>query len=82
MESLSKRLACFDYVVCRHTEKEVADKTCYLSHLQHTDTGLTSPCTDFIPPRWPSDKASASRAEDPGFESRFRRDFFGVESYQ
>ena len=22
-------------------------------------------------------KASASRAEDPGFESRFRRDFFG-----
>ena len=25
-------------------------------------------------------KASASRAEDPGFESR--RDFFGVESYQ
>ena len=27
-------------------------------------------------------KASALRAEDPGFESRFRRDFFGVESYQ
>ena len=27
-------------------------------------------------------KASASRAEDPGFKSRFRRDFFGVESYQ
>ena len=27
-------------------------------------------------------KASASRAEDPGFESRLRRDFFGVESYQ
>ena len=34
------------------------------------------------PPRWPSGKASASRAEDPGFESRMRRDFFGVESYQ
>ena len=33
------------------------------------------------PPRWPS-KASASRAEGPGFESRLRRDFFGVESYQ
>ena len=29
-----------------------------------------------------SGKASASRAEDPGFESRLRRDFFGVESYQ
>ena len=27
-------------------------------------------------------KASASRAEDPRFESRWRRDFFGVESYQ
>ena len=27
-------------------------------------------------------KASASRAEDPGLESRLRRDFSGVESYQ
>ena len=27
-------------------------------------------------------KASAARAEDPGFESRLRRDFFGVESCQ
>ena len=27
-------------------------------------------------------KASASRAEGPGFESRLRQDFFGVESYQ
>ena len=27
-------------------------------------------------------KASASRAEDPGFEARWRRDFSGVESYQ
>ena len=27
-------------------------------------------------------KASASRAEGPGFESRLRRDFFGVVSYQ
>ena len=27
-------------------------------------------------------KASDSRAEDPGFESRLRRDFFGFESYQ
>ena len=26
--------------------------------------------------------ASASRAEDPGFESRLRRDFPGVESHQ
>ena len=35
-----------------------------------------------LPPRWPSGKASATRAEDPGFESRLRWDFFGVESYQ
>ena len=27
-------------------------------------------------------KAPASRAEDPGFESRLRREFIGVESYQ
>ena len=27
-------------------------------------------------------KASALRAEDPGFESRLRRHFSGVESYQ
>ena len=27
-------------------------------------------------------KASASRAEGPGFESHLCRDFFGVESYQ
>ena len=27
-------------------------------------------------------KASASRSEDPGFESPLRRDFSGVESYQ
>ena len=27
-------------------------------------------------------KASASRAEHPGFESRLRRDYFRVESYQ
>ena len=27
-------------------------------------------------------KASASRAEDSGFESGLRQDFFGIESYQ
>ena len=34
------------------------------------------------PPCWPSGKASTSRAEGPRIESRLRRDFFGVESYQ
>ena len=36
----------------------------------------------YISPRWPSGKASVSRVEGLGFESRLRRDFFGVESYQ
>ena len=36
----------------------------------------------YIPPRWPSGKASVSRAEDPGFESSLGQDYFGVESYQ
>ena len=33
------------------------------------------------PPRWPSGKVSASRAEDPGFESRLQRDFFTGSSH-
>ena len=34
------------------------------------------------PPRWPSSKVFTSRAEGPGFESRLRRYFSGVKSYQ
>ena len=49
---------------------------------QPIDEESSSPSLRLSPPRWPSGKASASRAEDPGFESRLRRDFFGVESYQ
>ena len=45
-------------------------------------TNICSCLSPTRPPRWPSGKASASRAEDPGFESRLRRDFFVVESYQ
>ena len=47
-----------------------------------TSCALCSLVLRCSPPRWPSGKASASRAEDPGFESRLRRDFFGVEPYQ
>ena len=50
---------------------EVASLTCSSSLL-----------LSFGPLSWPGSKASASRAEDPGFESRLRQDFFGVESYQ
>ena len=47
-------------------------------------TGLCELCDSTMrgPPRWPSGKASASRAEDPEFEFHLREDFFGVESYQ
>ena len=39
-------------------------------------TARSSKTPDVGPPRWPSGKASASRAEGPGFESRLSRDFF------
>ena len=39
-------------------------------------TLIRRPPRDRRPPRWPSGKASASRAEGPGFESRLRRVFF------
>ena len=45
----------------------------------HFEVTTTTVCLFFgcLPPRWPSGKASTSRAEDPGFESRLRRDFLG-----
>ena len=48
---------------------------CPVTQLNHIFTDVP------FPSRWPSGKASASRAEGPWFESRLRRDFFGVESY-
>ena len=45
-----------------------------------TETFHQNPCirlTCTRPPRWPSGKASASRAEDPGFESRCAGIFSG-----
>ena len=47
---------------------------------QHDDAGSET-LPSLSPPRWPSGKVSASRVEDPGFQSRLSRDFFGVESY-
>ena len=43
------------------------------SVLDLLDLYLLIPCG--TPPCWPSGKASVSRVEDPGFESRLRRDF-------
>ena len=41
-----------------------------------------NPSPEMGSPHWLSGKASTSIAEDPGFESCLRRDFFGVKSYQ
>ena len=58
--------------------RRLRPKICvFLNLIKQSSRGLSH-----TPPRWPSGKASASNAEDPGFESRLRRDFFGVESYQ
>ena len=65
--------ACVDMCVCVHASKNVCVCGCVFVHMfvsMHNHlVGLVV-------------KASASRAEGPGFESRLRRDFFGVESYQ
>ena len=54
---------------CRHDFCAVrAHYTSYIFLCEHRLVGLVV-------------KASASKAEDPGFESRLRRDFYGVESY-
>ena len=69
----------FRMILCCYSETVDVGQLCCFSLWQYTDPGPVSPS---IPPHWPSGKASASRVEDPGFESRLRWDFFGVESYQ
>ena len=56
--------------------------SCCLSFCLVLFNSLSLPFSLLRPPRWPSGKASTSRAEGPGFESRLRQDFFRVESYQ
>ena len=48
--SVSQGRVCSDKFTCCHTEIEVADPTFYLTQSQYTDTGLTSPSADPIPP--------------------------------
>ena len=45
---VSQGRICSDKVTCCHTEIEVADQTFYLTQLQYTDTGSTSPSADPI----------------------------------
>ena len=56
----------------REEEEEEEDLT--TGYFDINSSGLNPP--DILSPHWPSGKASASRAKDPGFESRLRRDFF------
>ena len=37
---------CSDNCTCYHTEMEISDSTFYLTRLQYTDTGPTSPNVD------------------------------------
>ena len=60
---------CLGYSLNLDTMLRKEKNNCKASITQHRLVGLAV-------------KASASRAEGPGFESRWRRDFFGVESYQ
>ena len=48
--SVSQGRICSDNFTCCHTEIEAADPTFYLTQLQYTDTGPTSPSADPISP--------------------------------
>ena len=77
-----RRCFCLARVERNLNKKDVSMYACSAAVLAHSgpsarhfvkaSDGLVGPVV----------KASASRAEGPGFESRLRRDFFGVESYQ
>ena len=45
LASVSRGRICSDNFTCCHTEREVVDQT-YLTQLQYTDTGPTSPSAD------------------------------------
>ena len=47
---VSQGRMCSYNLTCCHTETEVANRTCHLSQLQHTDTGPTSPGPDPVTP--------------------------------
>ena len=40
----------YESFMCRHTETEAADQTCYFSLSKNTDNGHTSPSTDPVMP--------------------------------
>ena len=59
--SVSQGWICSDNFTCCHTEIEVADQTFYLTQLQYTDTGPTSPSADpIMPGAWQGSHWSAN----------------------
>ena len=48
--SVSQGRICSDKFTCCHTEVEAIDPTVYLTQLQYTDIGPTSPSADPITP--------------------------------
>ena len=83
-----------DALTARPTRQSLevkAEKDVYVasSSMQYLLCALVCVCLHFALPSPASYrlvglvvKASAWRAEGPGFESHWRRDFFGIESYQ
>ena len=78
------------WVYCQENERlsgsgflpSYSDHLCCLGTNMLSSTLILPLFCRYTPPRLPSGRAFVSRAEDPRFESRLRRDFFGVESYQ
>ena len=89
--SVSQGRTCSDNFTCCHTEIEAAGITLYLQYHVYTSK-RNVPLSESTVRMGQSSvidrlvglvvKASASSTEDPRFESRLRRDFSGVESYQ
>ena len=63
---VSQGRICSDNLTCCHTEIEAVDQTIYLTQLQYTETGPTSPSTDPITPgAWQGSQRTA-KCDSPG----------------
>ena len=69
---VSQRRICWDNCTCRHAETEAAGQTFYLTHLQYTDTGPTSPNADLMTPdvwqgsHWSANSLQCTGMTQPG----------------
>ena len=76
-------VACLHYISESYGTRECIPSIDPMAQRAH-NVGVVVGCLLSFPDRLVGlvVKVSAWRAEDPWFESRLRRDFFGVESYQ